>query len=104
MLDYVNSQAKCRSQFLLAYFGETDTYRCGLCDICTKRNELNLSKYEFDLLLDQIKEKIGTCSLTPQELIDQIHQSPEKIVKVIQWLLDNNKITYNEEKQLTWHR
>ena len=104
VLDYVNSQAKCRSQFLLAYFGETDTYRCGLCDICTKRNELNLSKYEFDLLLDQIKEKIGTCSLTPQELIDQIHQSPEKIVKVIQWLLDNNKITYNEEKQLTWHR
>jgi len=34
MLHYASSTNKCRSQILLNYFGEKETYRCGQCDIC----------------------------------------------------------------------
>ena len=39
---------------LLDYFGE-ESDRCGICDVCRERNELDLSKYEFDLILEEIK-------------------------------------------------
>ncbi len=34
MVEYAENQQFCRSQVLLAYFGETDAAPCGTCDIC----------------------------------------------------------------------
>ena len=34
MVEYAENQQFCRSQLLLAYFGETDAPPCGTCDIC----------------------------------------------------------------------
>ncbi len=36
MLDYVAEEDTCRSRFLLAYFGQTESADCGTCDICRK--------------------------------------------------------------------
>jgi ATP-dependent DNA helicase RecQ len=35
MTNYASSTTKCRSQILLSYFGEKNTYRCGQCDVCS---------------------------------------------------------------------
>jgi len=35
-------------------------------------------------------------------LIDKIEFNKEKIVKVIQWLLDHGKISYNKHNKLKW--
>ncbi len=92
MLHYADSTTKCRSQQLLAYFGETDTYRCGRCDVCTERNELDLSKYEFDQLLDKIKKTIREDAVTARQCIDGIPGNPDKTIKVLRWLIDNGKV------------
>ena len=34
MLDYVQEEDECRSQFLLRYFGQEDSAPCGRCDLC----------------------------------------------------------------------
>ncbi len=34
MLDYVGEDSRCRSSFLLEYFGQYDSADCGSCDIC----------------------------------------------------------------------
>ena len=34
MLDYVEEEAECRSQFLLRYFGQEESKPCGKCDLC----------------------------------------------------------------------
>lgn len=34
MLEYAENKHYCRSQVLLAYFGENDAHTCGTCDIC----------------------------------------------------------------------
>ncbi|MBQ9184903.1 MAG: RecQ family ATP-dependent DNA helicase [Bacteroidales bacterium] len=36
MEDYVSDDTTCRSQKLLAYFGETDAPACGTCDVCRR--------------------------------------------------------------------
>ncbi len=101
--DYAENKTRCRPAFLAAYFGE-ESGRCGLCDTCQERNELELSKYEFDLIIDKIKELLAEKPLRPEELEEQIDLPREKSVKVIRWLLDHEKLVYDSDHRLTWKR
>lgn len=101
--DYAENKTRCRVAFLTAYFGE-ETGRCGLCDTCQERNELELSKYEFDMIIDKIKELLADKPLRPEELEEQTDLPREKSVKVIRWLLDHQKLVYDNNHRLTWKR
>jgi ATP-dependent DNA helicase RecQ len=104
--DYVLSGSRCRSTILLDYFGESNARRCGVCDICLERNKLNLSKLEFDNVVELIKPLIKKEPMTMQEIINSTQTSihENKIIKVIQWLLDNNKIqTEKNTDKLRWN-
>ncbi len=103
MLEYASSTSKCRSQFLLSYFGEADSYRCGICDVCKERNEIGLSTYEFNLILDDIKKALHEQALKLELLVDSLPQQPDKTIKVIRWLLDNGKLLQHENGTITWH-
>ena len=103
MLHYASSDNKCRSQILLSYFGEKNPDRCGQCDVCTRRNELDLSKYEFDLILDKIKKQLQYNLISLEELVPKADKNKDKALKVIQWLLDNNKIIKDTQDLLTWN-
>jgi ATP-dependent DNA helicase RecQ len=87
---------------LLDYFGE-ESDRCGICDVCRERNELELSKYEFDLILEGIKTVLTNGNPDAMELTAMINQPAEKVTKVIRWLLDHNKIVQDKERRLTWN-
>lgn len=41
MLEYAEQSQFCRSQLLLAYFGETDAPACGTCDVCRAASASN---------------------------------------------------------------
>ncbi len=103
VLHYANTTAKCRSQILLEYFGQKNPNRCGQCDVCLRRNELGLSKYEFDLILEQTKIKIKEKPLLLNEIVEQTKYPQEKLIKVIEWLFDNQKIKRDEDNQIFWN-
>ena len=103
MIHYAASGHKCRSQLLLQYFGETESVRCGKCDVCLERNELNISKYEFDTVSEQIK-KVLTVSCFYEELLARIEGKPENVVKIIRWLLENEKIVYRVDNRMEWRK
>ncbi|MCX6260481.1 MAG: RecQ family ATP-dependent DNA helicase, partial [Bacteroidia bacterium] len=86
MIDYAESKNRCRSVILLDYFGE-ESDRCGTCDVCRERNELDLSKYEFDIILEEIKSILAEKNPDSEELVGMISYSGEKVIKVIRWLL-----------------
>ncbi len=102
MLRYAQSENKCRSQFLLAYFGETGVRRCGQCDVCLKRNEVGLSEYEFDLVVEAVKKVLSKERLSLEQLVEQTGLPPEKSLKVIEWLIDHNKIKRGQDLRLEW--
>ena len=104
LLNYAKTQTKCRSQLLSEYFGEMDAFRCGKCDICTQRNELDMSKYEFDMILEGLKTEILKQPCSDEELIDSLKKNPDRVIKVITYLLDNGKISRNESGQLVWNK
>ena len=102
MIEYVESTTRCRSVILLDYFGE-ESERCGKCDICRERNELDMSKYEFDLILDKIKLLITSGNITLDIIAVNIDFPEEKVIKVIRWLLDHNKISPGDDNILQWN-
>jgi len=103
IIDYAENKTRCRSAFLTGYFGE-DNGRCGLCDTCQERNELELSKYEFDLIIDKIKELVGENPMRPEELASALEIPTEKSARVIRWLLDHEKLLYDDDRKLLWKR
>ena len=103
MINYAESSNKCRSQMLLSYFDEDDVKRCGKCDVCIERNKVELSEFEFSNIVDFIKPGLIFNPLSINEIIEINPKIPEnKIIKVIQWLEDNNKIIKNSENKYRW--
>ncbi len=102
MIDYAESKNRCRSVILLDYFGE-ESDRCGTCDVCRERNELDLSKYEFDIILEEIKSILVEKNPDSEELVMMISYPEEKVIKVIRWLLDHNKILQDKDHKLSWN-
>jgi ATP-dependent DNA helicase RecQ len=102
MLSYSENETECRSVVLLSYFGEKDASRCGQCDACRRRTELNLSNYEFDLILGQIKSILTQSPSTVDKIVNQTGNH-EKTIKVIRWLMDNEQIS-SSNNLLEWKR
>lgn len=103
VLSYINTKSKCRSRQLLAYFGENETQRCGKCDVCIERNKMELSELEFDSVKNQIKPILQNKAVTIKELANQLPGTNEdRIINVVQWLLDNDKVVYDDRQKLTW--
>jgi len=101
MIEYADSEGHCRSVYLLDYFGE-ESDRCGICDVCRERNELDLSKYEFDVILEEIKTILGEKTPDAEELVKLIDSPEDKVIKVLRWLLDHNKIVQDIDHKLMW--
>lgn len=103
VMNYVQSTGKCRSKLLLQYFGETDTYRCGTCDVCLERNKLDLSNVEFDQIVTNLKDALKAEALDLDQLVALGGQANEKrTIKAIRWLEDSGQLITDEEGHYSW--
>ncbi len=104
VLRYITTDHICRNQLLLNYFGERNSRRCGKCDVCLSRNKMEISDLEFDQAIIKIKKILSRNPLTIYELIKELNEfEAERLIRIVQWLKDNNKITEEQEK-LGWRQ
>lgn len=101
VLDYAKEENICRSQVLLSYFGERNTLPCGQCDICLKKKENTLSSEDFDEIQSQIINILQKESLSTNILLKRIHAKENRILQVIRFMIDNEKIIENERMLLS---
>jgi len=92
MLHYVGSETECRSQMLLSYFGEKEADRCGTCDVCLKKNETGLSHFRFIQIENEIRQKMTNDKISLNDLVNQIPGSPDEIILVIRYLIEQREI------------
>lgn len=104
LLDFLSNSIECRSTQLLAYFGETNKQRCGICDVCRKKNKTQLNEVEFNTISSFIEEKIKP---EPKHLYQLIaigsDFDEEKLIQTIQWMLDNGKLIRDKDEKLKWN-
>ncbi len=96
VLDYAQETNICRSQMLLAYFGEKNTTACGQCDICLKKEEQQVTDTDFDEIRLGILNALRTKAYTTKELLHQLNYKEEKLLQVIRFLLDEGIIKQNK--------
>ncbi len=104
--NYVTSTKQCRSKMLLEYFGEKNAENCGQCDICLERRKNNITNEEFERIIQIIKPLLIN-NLTLKQLINNLKTdiSEKKIIKALQWMIDQNKVILHAENEtLQWNK
>jgi len=90
---------KCRSQMLLAYFGESDADKCGICDVCLEEKRLKNLSETADNITDEIAHLLSVDALALDSLIGSIKSGTEKDrIETIRTLLDAGKIKTDGER------
>lgn len=105
LTDLIANSLQCRSQQLLAYFGEHKSKRCGICDVCLEKNKVELNDIEFENISANIQQKLETRSRGLFELVnDTKPYKEEDVIAVIRYMLDNKKIIRQKDGILRWHK
>ena len=101
VIDFVNNDSECRSVQLLRYFGEKIKSRCGKCDVCNIRNQMNINDEEFknisEIILEELKKRVVPVYETPSLAKNYLE---EKVLETVRWMLDNGTIEQDENGNL----
>ncbi|MBR6439483.1 MAG: RecQ family ATP-dependent DNA helicase [Bacteroidales bacterium] len=101
VIDFVNNDSECRSVQLLRYFGEKIKSRCGKCDVCNIRNQMNINDEEFknisEIILEELKKRVVPLYETPSLAKNFLE---EKVLETVRWMLDNGTIEQDENGNL----
>jgi ATP-dependent DNA helicase RecQ len=97
MIRYVNIHA-CRSKTIGNYFDDLSIKPCGICDNCIKDKVLIISKTEFENIHMNIEELIQKAPVASNLLLKNLGAfKKDKVWKVINYLLSENKLNITED-------
>ncbi|NDV16591.1 RecQ family ATP-dependent DNA helicase [Muricauda sp. TY007] len=91
MLGYVSNKKVCRSVYLLNYFGEKTTEKCGTCDICTKKEKI-ASPYDLE---KRIMELLEIRPHSSRQLEKAIGANEKELLKTLERLLEDELVSLN---------
>ncbi len=104
--NYVQQQLRCRTEMLLAYFGETDYSACGICDNCLKRKKSQSDNVAFQgKNHDMIKSYLKDAPASLEKMMQEIRPQHEKeLLAVVRTMLDSGELFYDQQGRLTIYR
>ncbi|HEX2969357.1 MAG TPA: ATP-dependent DNA helicase RecQ [Bacteroidales bacterium] len=99
MIDYAESDDRCRSIMLLNYFDE-ESEPCEKCDVCRKKSDVKYNAKENDNISAGIIEILKDRRLEAAEIAGMIPFPQEKVIQTLRWLLDSDKIRMDKDNKL----
>ena len=91
--DYISTKKTCRSKMLLHYFGEENSGKCGVCDVCVLEKRKNIKDKEFLRISNKIKEYLQEKEHSLEEICTLLPNTNEQeIINILNFLFDNDKV------------
>ncbi len=97
LLEYVEKETTCRSQFIANYFGDEDAKPCGVCDNCLRQKNITITEEEFEKIHQRIIHTVQLQNIDAIQLLQQLTGiNKEKGWKVINYLQGENKLAVDK--------
>ncbi len=101
---YIDNRERCRSAMLQEYFGQHDTIDCGCCDNCLERKKKDREESADESLRQHILRILHENPRSIKELSTLFTLNPQRIVTVVDSLLEEGKIVCDTSGILTINR
>ena len=93
---YTNNAKICRSQQLLAYFGETNSTPCGICDVCIGQDHSNKRGHKTK---QQILMLLSSGPYTSRKIQQLLGSESDMVLIALQELLEERSIKLDDKNQ-----
>lgn len=95
MIQYVTDRDLCHSRFLLSYFGEKETKKCGRCDICMENK--TPTEEEKEAIRRHLIEQLKASSVPPHK-IDYTGFNKDNFLDVAKEMCRSEEIILDKEQ------
>lgn len=93
MLSFLENKT-CRNQYLLNYFGESNSNECGLCNVCLNINDSDLENSDYKNIKSKIEAELGLKKEfeIEQFIIQHPNYSRPNIISTLRWMSEHDLI------------
>lgn len=101
MLEYAKGHTVCRSRFLLHYFGETRSKRCGKCDVCLEEKKKPFGTKSREDAGKMIQEVLSGGPMEIRELAAALDLDETLVLQVVSEMIDAGVLIRRSDLRLS---
>lgn len=97
---YVRNGEQCRTQQLVAYFGEKDAAPCGVCDICVKKQKGKMKLHEFGEVSKAVLSALEETN-TIEAVMEKVNAEESRVLETLQFLIAEGLVLRDKDGKLS---
>ncbi|MFH0756543.1 MAG: ATP-dependent DNA helicase RecQ [Bacteroidota bacterium] len=101
MIRYASSESVCRNQFLLGYFGQINTPRCGRCDVCVEKKPVKPGSEAFEAVRAAVEGILKNGARDLDSLVKEAGNEPEMVIGVIEQLIGEGSLVRGKDFRIS---
>jgi len=98
VITYVKEDSRCRSAFIVTYFGQEETLDCGICDICIDKRRAGDSKYYKLEIERRVIEILMDSPRTLEEIAHLINDETKVYIEILREMSDRGGVKVDGDK------